>query len=258
MDWDYFRPPGKDGFQLKRLPPITKPFRVTDRTEISDYRVDFKGLSFRQGVEEYQRCFRDGDDYEIEVEEAEEFLAKLNQKALGTLYPFKADPEALLSLYEAHDDEDAVQLDGKLADYGLKAGLVSIDPMDDSWYLPTPLLVREVERLALDLVHELEDNLKNYPIAYQQGVMRILAEDLEPGGLFEKAIAAADKSSALRIRKAAAEDEFGRVRVWPKRTTTTDHRAPQPEPPSPKTGHTWYIVLALTSVLVFFVLALSM
>lgn len=257
MDWDYFRLPGKDAFQLKRLPPITKPFRITDRTDLSDYRGDFKGLPFYEGVRQYQRCFDDDVAYEIEVEETEEFVAKLNQKTLGQLYPFRSDPGALVALYKAYDDEDSVQLDGKLADYALKTGLVSIDPADKDWYYPTRSLVRETERLALDLINLLEEKLKDYPATYCQSVMRVVADELEPLGLFEKAVAESAKSSAFRISKAATADEFGRVRVWPKRNEATQPPEPQPEAMGQKAASRWYILAALAAVLVLFGVVLS-
>lgn len=139
MDWDYFRDEKTGNFGLRRLPPIKKPVRVTDKTDLSTEREFFRGLDMTQGIKEYEHAFRDALSYEPEIEDLEGSMNRAAEAELGPLAPFRGQFEIALDLLDRLAEEEwidqAVQIDEKLARKAEQGGLVERFCPDsvDSW-----------------------------------------------------------------------------------------------------------------------------
>ncbi|KAA0015503.1 hypothetical protein F0A16_20670 [Salinicola corii] len=105
MDWDYFRA-DDGGFKLKRLPPLKAPIKVKDETDLSDWRGDFRGLSFDRGLREYRDLFG-AFMYEIDYEDVADAFNRLSAKDLGELGVFAKHYGVVCDFYlDASSGED--------------------------------------------------------------------------------------------------------------------------------------------------------
>lgn len=171
MGWNYFRKE-PDGFTLKRLPAITKPVRIKDVTDISDYRADFSGLTFEKGVTLYQSFFDSPDSYEIEIGSFDEEADRAPSSLLLEMTPFKgcmAEVDWLLG------SSEPVGL--SLSEISLKkardAGLIVAD--SEAGYHAGPSLPAALMGLVQRMMSGTREAINGLPEAYQEAVWRELA-----------------------------------------------------------------------------------
>lgn len=93
MDWEHFR--GSAGkFKVKRLPKLKCKVSVKDITDLEDLRSMIPpGASFESACDTYQRWFSSASDYDIEMDEFDEWMDR-------ALYPEESSAISDLRYWE--------------------------------------------------------------------------------------------------------------------------------------------------------------
>lgn len=227
MDWSHFEDASTGKFKLKNLPPIRKPLRITDQTDLAGERDDFRGKTFEEGVEIYRTFFNDPYAFEPEVESLEDAFPRMSKEMLDDLAPFKQDFGDLEELYEIATMEErqgeSLPLDDKMAKRAAQAGLVE-PASEEGEYQPTEQLVSSMEAFAVRLVDHLWEVLQEYPEGYQASVWQEVSLTLSPKEVFDPAI--------KRHGGTAANDALHSLRQGPaveRKGSQTDIPAFQPK-----------------------------
>ncbi len=143
MDWNHFLDDETGQFKLKRLPPIRKPVRVVDKTDLSGEHSLFRDMDMIEGLDYYKESFSEPWSYEPEIDEAEEAMNSASAEDLGPLAAFRGYLDEALQLLEVRQEEGwldaAVELPEKVARKAESARLVdrlqpdSIDAWKQYW-----------------------------------------------------------------------------------------------------------------------------
>lgn len=200
MDWTHFRKE-PDGFSLKRLPAVTRPVRIKDVTELSDYKDDFRGASFEEGCRLYQHLFDSHDVYEIEIDVFDEAADRAPGELLMGMAPFKgrmAEVDGLMGEKEPFE----LDLPEAALKKAISTGLVVGDK--DSGYLAGPQLPSELTGLVQRLVSGVHEAIWDLPEPYQETVWNELVRwDGLPSKLSRMAVGAYGGPIGQRVAQEA-------------------------------------------------------
>lgn len=172
MDWNYFRKEPV-GFSLKRLPAVNKPIKIKDVTELSEWRVDFRGVSFEEGCRLYQHTFDTRGLYEIEIDTFDEAADRAPVSLLMGMAPFKGHMAELDSLIET-TEPIVLALPEAALKKAISTGLVAGD--EDSGYLAGPKLSDELMGLVQRMVSGAQEAIRDFPKVYQEMAWSELVE----------------------------------------------------------------------------------
>lgn len=170
MDWSYFRKE-PDGFSLKRLPAASQLVRIKDVTELDDYRPDFRGLSFEEGLSLYQHLFDGPDAYELEIDSFNEAADRASASILEGMSPFKGHISDVEELVEGLEPVE-LELSATATKKAEASGLVAGD--QESGYLAGPRLAAEYLKLIQRMVSGIHEAISDMPAPYQEATWREL------------------------------------------------------------------------------------
>ncbi|EWG99904.1 hypothetical protein [Halomonas sp. BC04] len=163
MDWSYFRKE-PDAFSLKRLPAVTKPVRIKDVTDLDDYRSDFRGLSFADGIDLYPRLI----DYcEIETDTFDEAADRAPASFLAEMAPFKGHMEEAAWMIEGSEPIE-LGLSAPAIKKAEASGLITGDV--DNGYQAGPEMASAFIKLIQRMMEGVHEAIRDMPEPYQETV----------------------------------------------------------------------------------------
>ncbi|MGE4534647.1 SAP domain-containing protein [Halomonas sp.] len=130
MDWRHFQDEKTGQFKLRRLPTITGPVKVYDRTDLTGLHSEYRGLDWEKAKRCYAIDFSDEYCYEPEVEDMYAAIQRGSKEVLGPLHLFKKCIDDLFQLFEEYrqapskNEIEPISLDPAVAKKALKEELV--------------------------------------------------------------------------------------------------------------------------------------